>query len=340
MTESASIPASTAFGQPAEEPPPPAGPAAFNDRKIGLILFGIIQLLMALTCLGFAAMQVAMVFGAEALRAEIMGSQGLLAFTALFYFLAAAGIAWLGIGSIQCRRWARAVTLVLSWISLVVGVLSTFFVMSLFQSMAAEMRGQFGGDDAPVMVGLGCAFVAIAFLYILLPGAFVLFYRSPHVKATCEHYDVERRWTDRLPLPVLAGWILIVSAVGAVFTPLIGSPMPLFGALLTGPPAWIYAFAVAGLAAYLAWGFFRLESWAWLGTLLFMTFNGVSAYLSFRGDGLYRMYEGMNTPPEQLEAMESMGLMTSLPWMMLASIVVMLGFYLWLGRYFSANETA
>jgi len=349
MTESDSIPAGTAFGQPAEDPPAPPGPA-FKDRKIGLILFGIVQLLMALVCLAFTALQLVMLFGSEALRVdaglygadmgEVMGSRGLLVFTAFFYLLVAGGIAWLGIGSIRCRRWARAVTLVLASIGLVVGVMSTFFVMSLFHSMLTEMSSQAGGGDAPVMVGLGCAFVGIAFLYVLLPGAFVLFYRSPHVEATCEHYDARERWTDRLPLPVLAGWILLLPAAGAVFTPLIGTPMPFFGALLTGPPAWLYAFAMAGLAAYLARGFFRLESWAWFGALLFMTFNGVSAYLSFRGDGLLRMYEEMGTPPERLEILESMGMMTSMPWMVLASTVVALGFYLWLGRYFGGDRTA
>lgn len=339
MTESDSIPAGAAIGAPVGDSPPPAGPAAFKDRRVGLILFGIVQLLMALGCLGIAGLQLLMLFGGEALAPAGTGSTGLFASSAAVYILLAAGTVWLGIGSILCRRWARAVTLVLAWMGLVVGLMSTVFLVSVYQSLVAELRSQVAADEAGALFAIGCVFVAVTLLYILVPGTFVLFYRSPHVKATCEHYDSKKRWTDRLPLPVLAGGILLLSTAAAIFTPLMGMPLPFFGAVLSGVPAWIYAVVVGSLAALLARGFFRLERWAWLGTLLLMTFNGVSACLTFRGNGLARMYEAMNTPPEQLEAMESIGILTSLPWMMLVSILVMLGFYLWLGRYFVAGSS-
>ena len=36
-------------------------------------------------------------------------------------------------------------------------------------------------------------------IYIVIPGVAVLFYRSPHVKHTCEVRDPVERWTDRCP---------------------------------------------------------------------------------------------------------------------------------------------
>ena len=128
--------------------------------------------------------------------------------------------------------------------------------------------------------------------------------------------------------------------VTTVFAPVMGMPMPFFGSLLTGASAWIYALVTGGLAAVLVWGFFRGEHWAWLGTLLLMGLAGLSAYLSFSGDGLIRTYEQMGIPPGQIEDMQAIGILSSLPWVMAVSVVAMLAFYVWLGRYFGDGEAA
>ena len=47
-------------------------------------------------------------------------------------------------------------------------------------------------------------FLMMGFVFVLLPIAWVLFYRSRHVQATCEARDPVARWTDACPLPVLA----------------------------------------------------------------------------------------------------------------------------------------
>ena len=343
MAESDSFAAGASQGAAGGEEPPRPGAPAFKDRKVGLIVFGVVQLLMALGFLAIAGMQLLMLFAGEALGAESGATPGIFAATAVLYALFAAGTAWLGIGSIQCRRWARALTLVFAWLGLAIGIVAMVFMIVIFPSMTATMKSEIG--DVPeaaagVAVALGCMFGALAFFYIVLPGVFVLFYRSRHVEATCRHYDATERWTDRIPLPVLAGGILLLSMATIVFAPLMGVPMPLFGSLLTGVSAWVYALVTAGLAVILLRGFFRLERWAWLGTILLMGLAGLSAYVSFAGDGLIRTYEHMGVPPEQVEEMHAMGILSSVPWMMAVSLVAMLAFYVWLGRYFGDAETA
>ena len=256
MTESDSIAAATTGGTAAARSSASAGPPAFKDRKVGLVIFGIIQLLMALGFLAMAGLQLLVVTGA--MGPEFTGPPGLYAVAAAVYVVIAAGTAWLGIGSILCRRWARAMTLVLAWMGLAVGLLSTGLLVSAFRGLATEMaRAAEAAGTADAQAGvtfaLGCAFLCVAFFYIVLPAAFV--------------------------------------------------------------------------------------RWAWLGALLLVTLNGVSAYLTFRGDGLLEIYAALGTPPEQIEIMESIGILTTLPWMMLASVLVMLGFYLWLGRYFAAAQS-
>ena len=84
--------------------------------------------------------------------------------------------------------------------------------------------------------------VALAFggvIYVIIPGALVLFYRSPHVKATCEARDPVVRWTDACPLPVLA--VSLMLGLGAAWMPVMivasRSVVPCFGCYLSGAPA-------------------------------------------------------------------------------------------------------
>ncbi len=49
---------------------------------------------------------------------------------------------------------------------------------------------------------------------VILPLLFVLFYRSRHVKATCESYHPAPDWSEACPLPLLA--LSLMFFVGAV----------------------------------------------------------------------------------------------------------------------------
>ena len=186
---------------------------------------------------------------------------------------------------------------------------------------------------------IGCMVAFVGFLYIVLPAAFFLFYRSPHVKDTCEHYDAVTRWTDRYPVPLLAGIIVLGFSALILFAPLLGTPMPFFGALLTGLLGWIYALAAGLVALALTAGFLRFDQRAWIGSLLFIGVAGISAYLSFRGDGLLEMYEAMGYTQEMIELIESLDLIRGLATMILLSVVVLLVFFGWLGRYFGGRQT-
>src|SRR5438034_406184 len=91
------------------------------------------------------------------------------------------------------------------------------------------------------LIGLLCAlFVPLMFfgvIYVILPGAWVLFYRSRHVKATCESYDPMVRWTDHCPLPVLAVslWLTFSALMMLVMAVVYKGILPMFGSFVAGP---------------------------------------------------------------------------------------------------------
>ena len=313
---------------PAEAPPPS------KNRRLGLTVFGIVQIVIGLCVLGMAALMLVGMSVELPEGSDPPPSPAMLAVLIGVFLLFAAGWIVLGIGSILCRRWARAITLALSWIAVISGIGVLVFGVAISGALWDEIEREAGEDGAVGALVVGMLFAVAGFFYVVLPGVFVLFYRSPHVKATCEHYDARERWTDRYPMPVAVGGLFLLLWSTAIFTPFSGGTTPFFGVLMTGPGAWIYAlvFGVGGLV--LAWGFFRRERWAWLGTMILGMVGVASSFVSFRGENLLEWLEAAEVSPEELEMMTKMGMMDLFPNLMLVWGILMMGFYLWLGKYF------
>ena len=93
-------------------------PLKFDDRSLGLVIFGVIEILIG----AFFVLLVPLSLAA----ASLAGTADLPAtVSAMFlYTVVAAVFIWLGVGSIRARRWACELTLSLSWIWLVTGICS------------------------------------------------------------------------------------------------------------------------------------------------------------------------------------------------------------------------
>ncbi|HSP34038.1 MAG TPA: hypothetical protein VLU46_06985, partial [Thermoanaerobaculia bacterium] len=76
---------------------------------------------------------------------------------------------------------------------------------------------------------------AIAVL-VVVPLALVIFYSRDRVRLECEACD-ESRWTDRVPLPVLAVVIMLAFASVTLIANLANPAMTLAGTRITGAPA-------------------------------------------------------------------------------------------------------
>jgi hypothetical protein len=255
--------------------PSGAAAAAHKDRTTGLVLFGLLQIVIGLFALAGAGLSlVASAFAPAGAPAQ-SGRQ--IAFGVVFYLLGAALFVTLGVGSLLARRWARALTLVLSWIWLAFGVVSLIaflFLMPMMQAatakafeQAAAQQPTAGPAPDPALlnaVAFGCTIVFLVLFGILLPAILVLFYRSPHVRATCEARDPRPRWTDRLPLPVLS--LVLLQGFGAVTV--LGSAvgygaLAVFGHLVSGAWAWLLSVVLAVVLALAARWSWRLEARGW-----------------------------------------------------------------------------
>ncbi len=321
------------IGSPSIQNPP------LKDRSVGLMLFGVVQILLGcLLALMVPLMLLPLLAGAPPgvptnmqTMIPVIGVYGLLA--AIFVTL--------GIGSICARRWARALTLVLAWMWLVMGGVSLLvmcFVMpKVFSQIAAQQQipPEVMIVMQVVMLGtMGC-------IYFVVPGAFVLFYQSPHVKATCEWKDPHVRWTDHCPLPVLALSLMLgLGAASMIFSLCFGGAMPFFGVLVKGMPGALVILGFMGLLGYLTWATYRLKMSAWWTTLAFYGILGVSALATFSRISMIDYYREINLPEEQVEMIQKTGMLEgmNMPVIMGAGFVVFVGYLLWVRRYFVAAK--
>ena len=321
----------------------------YKNKKTGLLVFGIFEILLG----GFfVLMLLATVIGQLVLAhqpemAATVDRRSLIPTVGMMGGLTVAFV-WLGVGSIKCRRWARALSLCLGWMGLVVGIISCVALIWTLPGIEASMRqnSQQQGRGMPAIALMITKIVMVGFcvlFYVVIPGALTLFYRSRHAKMTCEALDPVERWTDRCPLPVLS--MVLLQAFGAVcmlmMLPLYGRAFPFFGVILKGLPAAVIYLLFAAFSIYAARGFYRLQPRAfWIYFVVIVIF-GMSGIVSFSGGHLMDYYQAIDLPKAQLQQIEQMPLMhsQSLTWMGATGVLLYAGFLLWLKRYFTPVAT-
>ena len=259
--------------------------AAYRDRSVGLVLFGILEILIG----GLLAvvMPLAVAAAASIVRLEgrdaVGGVTGALPGLVMYALIGLAFIV-IGIGSVRARRWARALMLGLSWLWLASGVValvvSWWFLPALWSQLGVE-------EDLPsdVLITVQLAtMVLLGFVCLVLPAVFVAFYRSPQVAATCRARDPGPSLVDDCPPHLLSLMLLYALAALSVFaSPTFGFALPVFGTVLSG---WIGAAGwalILVLLLYLAWGTCRRDPAAWwvatIATVLAAVATTVSAIL-------------------------------------------------------------
>jgi len=325
-------------------------PPAFTDRSTGLLIFGIIQIILGL----LAALMIPFAMLGAFMSRLVPGSAGMrpgqVVSGIVTYAVIAAVLVTLGVGSVQAKRWARALTLVTSWYGLAIGALVTIlFTVVLPVGMRTVMaQAQQNSPDA-ASPGLSTAVMATivtiiivfaAFFLIVVPLAFVIFYGRKDVELTCRYRDPVERWTDRTPLPVLgASVVLFVGAVFMLATGITTPVFPFFGRYLTGVAGSVCFFGLAALDFYLAVALFRLRTAGWWIAVAAAFIRMVSMALTYGRADLTQAYSKMGMSESEVRMLNSTPLFRShvILWWGLLSGILLLGYLLWLKRYFKST---
>jgi hypothetical protein len=177
----------------------------------------------------------------------------------------------------------------------------------------------------------------LAFFMIVVPLAFVIFYARRDVDLTCRHRDPVERWTDRTPLPVLAGSVLFL--VGAIYFLLVGITTPIFpffGRYLTGISGGLCFIVMAGLDSYLAVAFYRLRNAGWWTAIVVTSLHLISSSLTYWKADLMQAYSRIGMSVAQINMLNSNPMFRDhiLVWWGSISAIAFFGYVLWLKRYF------
>ncbi len=337
--------------------PAPVLDQDFPNMKTLLLVMGILIILAGLSCacMGVAYLQ----FMPAAMSAMESGTQKesmetLMNASVLFMIVTCACLVWLGIGSIQCRKWARDLLYSLGWALAGLAILGTigsaFSFNMTMASMEASMSSPSSGSGGSVSLPINTSWFVILSLIMglgmyLAPAAFlILIYGMRNVRLTVEHFQRVRgvkAWTEGYPVPILAVWTMMVwsalitlccawpygdylSGIGMFERPLL--PLGILGLLV-----------LAGVAmAAACWVMLQLKPWAWW-VLVGMTALGLSAGgLSMSNMDMGAFYESTGTYTEaQLDAIRE----NSNQWAYIILYAVgAIAFLAWVRPHYFRNE--
>jgi len=325
-------------------PIPPVETAAlpsYKDRSTGLIIFGILTLLLGCLAGLFTLVMSVSLLKVRPAGAPPVNPSGILMGLGIYDGLAVTLI-WLGIGSIMARRWARALLLIFSWSWLVMGVFMAGIMPFVMSKAFANLppNDKTGQPDMPPGVITGMIVGMVVFFglfFVLVPGLWIFFYGSRHVKATCETRDPVLRWTDACPLPVLGFvlWTWLVVPMMLIM-PLAGhGVMPFFGMFLSGLTGSLFCVVIAAVWGMAGWWLYRLDARGWWLILIAMVLFMVSALLTYAHHDIIEMYQKMGYPQAQIDQIQKTGLLTGhlMSWMTALWSLPFLGYLLFIKKY-------
>lgn len=279
----------------------------YKDRRTGLLVAGILEIVLGAVAWMFVAL---MIFGASMAAQQGAATMGSMLPSILMYSIGGVVFMVLGIGSIRARRWARNLWLVLSIGWLVCGVCGAVMAAFWLPGILETPGGQPGLPPQARVIIMAVMALFFTIFMVAIPLGFFLFYRSPHVKATCEAAQPEASWTDACPVPVLACvvWLGFMAAMQLLMPFAYGGLFPFFGFFARGAAGWGLWLLLAVLTGVAAIGLYRLQAWAWwlaLGLFVGLT---ITTVLTYSRVDMRELYEAMGMQGAQLEQIERMGL--------------------------------
>ncbi len=312
-----------------------------KDRTLGLIIFGVVSILIGVFCALFIPLMFLSVALSETVAGGGVDSRSAWSASALYGVMAVAFV-WLGIGSIRARRWATELLLSLSWIWLLTGICSVIIGALVIPAVIRQFGIESALPPETALLVIVVTFGVISLVYIVLPGLFVLFYRSPHVAATCRARCPEPQWIDGCPrrlLTLMVVWVLL--AVSAFLMPAYNFLFPFFGIVLTGAAGAVLWGLVLALSLVLAVGTCRRATWAWWGGLVFTLASTLSSILVVLRFDLTEIMALMNLPEDQIAMMNTFSMLDG--WVMALGTFFVWGTFLFylmtLRRFFKPAST-
>lgn len=259
-------------------------PSAHKDRRVGLIIFGIVEVLIGLGWFGLLVLTLAILPTLVAKPGQPQLPPGMLAAVPLIYGAIGVFFIVVGVGSMFAQRWARIAMLAVSWFWLGCGLMAMVVLSITVPITARSMPPPAGSAAAMPSIGAILAFILIicGFFYVILPGIFLLFYHSKHVKATCAATVSGPIVSSPRPLAVaIISWFFFISTIVSLpIVLMMQQPMPVFGTFIRNWEAHAYYLVWTLTFLYFTWEFYQLRVRGWWAILIMVFYGPLSSVVT------------------------------------------------------------
>jgi len=214
------------------------------------------------------------------------------------YYLIAAVAIPLGYGHLKLRRWARTLTIALTWFWLVTGIpLAVIFMGILITSKELTL------------LTVLAAMVVVGFVVLLAPVLLLWFYRGQNVRRTFEVGDPTPNPLEALPMPLLVTCVLYLFFTVAMHVPIFfNGAFPLMGFFVYDLPGFVLLDLSIWLLLGLTWGAARRRIWAWWGGVVVFGFLTCSWIITLVRSSLSDILSHMLFAPTEMEALQGVPL--------------------------------
>lgn len=318
-------------------PPPP--PPRHPDRSGWLVAFGVVEILLGLVCVMFAATMAAMksLLPPEA-RAQMGNATPIL--MALFYLAFAALFFVMAYGSIRKRNWGRILCLVASSAWLVVGVLIVLVYAAVLPGVLPEVQRQQppGGPEVNMGIVMAFMFTFMTIFMVALPLVMVLFYSRPSVKDTCLRASGGKAWDYPVLLALLVFYytITLLASAFSLFSP---KGTILFGFVIPGWATKIFFFITIAIVSFVIYSFVKRNKIGWNVAVAFAIFWMLSSLgtLLFMGD-VAAAYRKMGMSEAEIASIANLKSFTKIiQWGAMVVMFIHFGLLLYARKYFETS---
>ncbi len=310
-----------------------------NDMSLGMKIFGILEMLGgALSVLVVILGLVIVFFVSKRLSNSQQTLAGIWTFNAIMYSVIAVVLLWMGIATFKCRRWARALTEANAWFALCMGCAMILFLPFSTNEMLNTLK------ENPNMLFGNITMITVlstifsVFRDIVVPLIFLLFFRSPNTKRTCEIKDPKERWTDRVPMKVLvliiAIFYSILGASGSIF---IGGIIPVFGQFLTGNTSIVLLVLTIAFLALAIRYVYNMKMSGWWMTMIIILVYYPSAFVTFLKSDMRDVFEAIQFTKTMLDYIDlkEVPSMASVAWSVPLVMILSIAYMIWIRRCFT-----
>jgi hypothetical protein len=252
------------------------------------------------------------------------------------YYIIAAICLPVGIVHLKLRRWALTLTRLYSWFWLGAGIL---IIVNLILLLPAVSGLDLSRDILLVRtIIVGAA--ALIFL-ILLPVLALWFYKSEKVRMIFEYHDPNKYWTEKYHFSLLALQLLFVIMIIVLHIAIFfQSLFPIFGQIMFGRQS-VYVISLCILIlGILMYGIARLKSWAWWGSLFYISLLTISFALTFSRYSFYEIIVMMKLPAYEMGFLDGLVLLHDVHFvgLFVPPLLAALGLLVYSKQYFRRGE--